>query len=156
MAPLLATVLGFVLLLPTVFGFTWNYPVAARQCSTFSVVVNGTDVVFPLRVLLVPVGPSPLPFEVRKVMEVIFPTSSLNVSFTLPYPTNSKFVGLVSAIVFSFDELLIILGFMISGSRRVRLSWDCQYMDGIVIHRRILLRCHRKRRAFIHLCALAD
>jgi len=99
MSPLLVTVLGFVLLFPTAFGFTWDYPVAARQCSTFTVAVNGSDVVFPLKVLLVPVGPSPLPFEVRKVVEIPFPATSLNLSFQLPYPTNSKFVGLVSTVV---------------------------------------------------------
>ncbi len=84
---------------------------AARQCSPFSVVVNGTDVVFPLRILLVPVGPSPLAFEVRSVTEVTFPADSLIVNFTLPYPTGSRFVGLVSshclAVLFSFPAFRI-------------------------------------------------
>ena len=98
---LLATIVGFFSL-PAAFAFTWDYPVAARQCSNFTVVVTGTDVVFPLTVLIVPVGPSPLAHEVRKVMEVPFPTNATTVSFQLPYPMGSKFVGLVSTIAVPF------------------------------------------------------
>jgi len=103
MPPLLVTILGFVLLLPTVFGFNWTYPVAPRQCSTFTVDLNGTEVVLPLKVLIVPVGPPPSSHEVRKVMEVAFPTNSMNVSFQIS-AAMSKFVGLISSHLFNFFD----------------------------------------------------
>ena len=98
MSLLLIVILGLSFGLPTVFGFNWSYPVAPRQCSTFTVNLTDidNDVVFPLKVLIVPVGPSPLTYEVRKVMEVAFPSNKTIVSFQLPYPTGSKFIGMVS------------------------------------------------------------
>ena len=101
MLPLLATIVGF-LSIPTVFAFNWSYPVAPRQCSTFTITLTGGGIVFPLTALIVPVGPSPLIHEVRKVMEVPFPTNATTVSFQLPYPMGSKFVGLVSTIAVPF------------------------------------------------------
>ena len=70
-----------------------------RQCSTFTVDVNGTEVVLPLKVLIVPVGPPPSSHEVRKVMEVAFPTNSMNVSFQIS-AAMSIFVGLISSHLF--------------------------------------------------------
>src|SRR5438445_601071 len=94
---LLVAILGFFLLSRSVFSFNWEYPSAPRQCSTFTVVVTGKDIVFPLKILIVPVGPSPLTHEVRNVMEVAFPTNGTTANFQLPYPASSKFTGLVSS-----------------------------------------------------------
>ena len=113
MSPLLTVILGLSFVLPTTFAFNWSYPLAPRQCSNFTVVVSNIgDVVFPLKVLIVPVGPSPLTYEVRKVIEVNFPGNTTTVSFQLPYPTGSTFVGLVSIsppFCFSFRDFLYTL-----------------------------------------------
>lgn len=97
MSPLLIVILGLSFVLPSAFAFNWSFPLAARQCSNFTVAVSDIgDVVFPLKVLIVPVGPSPLTYEVREVIEVAFPGNATTVSFQLPYPTGSMFVALVS------------------------------------------------------------
>ena len=74
--------------------FNWTYP-APRQCSNLTITVTG-DILFPLKALIVPVGPSPLNYEVRKVMEVPFGANATSVSFLLPYPAGSKFDGFAS------------------------------------------------------------
>jgi len=96
---------------PWLHSFNWTYPVAPRQCSTFTVDVNGTEVVLPLKVLIVPVGPPPSSHEVRKVMEVAFPTNSMNVGFQIS-AAMSKFLGLISSHLFNFfDHFLVIFSF---------------------------------------------
>jgi len=170
---LLATIVGFFSL-PTAFAFTWDYPVAPRQCSNFTVVVTGTNVVFPLTVLIVPVGPSPLAHEVRKVMEVPFPTNATTLNFQLPYPKGSKFVGLVSTafcfiflrssdrgiLYHSLDLRIFIkfylLIFMFTGNRCFRLSWHCQHLDGATFRRCVLLWGRPGCGVALHLFALSD
>ena len=94
-SPFLLTTLGFFLLLPHAVGYNWS-SLPVQQCSNLIVTVAGADFLFPLKALVVPVGPSPLRYEVRKVIEVAFPTNSTTVSFPLPYPAGSGFVVLVS------------------------------------------------------------
>ena len=91
----LLTILGFFLLLPNVIGYSWGTSRPAQQCSNITVTVGGTDFIYPLKALIIPVGPSPLSYEVRKVIEVAFPVNSTAVSFPLPYPAGSEFVVLV-------------------------------------------------------------
>lgn len=101
----LSIILGFFLCLPNAVGFNWTWPALPQQCSNITMSVYGTDFVFPLKALIVPVGPSPLSYEVRRVMEVEFPANTTTISFLLPYPTGSELVGLVSAFCFRSEKL---------------------------------------------------
>src|SRR5438309_115391 len=99
MSPLLqlTTLFSLLFLLPrnvSAGPFNWTYPVAPRQCSNLTITVTG-DIFFPLKALIVPIGPSPLNYEVRKVIEVAFDANATSVSFLLPYPIGSKFDAFV-------------------------------------------------------------
>ena len=139
MTPFLSIIFCFFLCLPNAVGFQWNSPALPQQCSNLTVIVSGTDFVFPLKVLIVPVGPSPLNYEVRRVMEVDFPANATTVSFKLPYPTGSSLVVLVS--VAGHFHRLPSTYVVFTGERCIGLScWQhWQYIEGGVVGRCILL-----------------
>ncbi len=134
--------------------YNWTYPIAPRQCSNLTITVAG-DIFFPLKALIVPIGPSPLNYEVRKVIEVPFGTNATSVSFLLPYPTGSKFDGFVSPI-------FIFVSFMnhstlSQGNRRYRLHTrqHRNNMDSPLIRRLILLRLNQTCLFFLQLLPLS-
>ena len=144
------------LLLQNVLGgpSNWTYPVAPRQCSNLTITVTG-DIFFPLKALIVPIGPSPLNYEVRKVMEVPFGANATSVSFLLPYPTGSKFDGFVSRSHIYYISFL--KHFTLAGGRRYwvhpRSHWN--NVDSSLIRRRILFRRNQRRHVSFQLFTLS-
>ncbi|TFK38182.1 hypothetical protein BDQ12DRAFT_124054 [Crucibulum laeve] len=79
-------------------AYTWNFQEAAKQCSNLTIQISGSDGKPPYRVLILPIGPSPLPnnVEARKIVDMPFDSNATSVSFQLKYPANSQFVAVIS------------------------------------------------------------
>ncbi|KZV63632.1 hypothetical protein PENSPDRAFT_677941 [Peniophora sp. CONT] len=89
------------LLLPTFAqaAVKWSFQNSPRSCETLSIQASGGTP--PYSFLMIPAGPSLIAggsIEVRKVMNITFngTDSTSTLDFTLPYPANETFVGVVS------------------------------------------------------------
>ena len=78
-------------------AYSFNIVSTPRQCSNLTVQITGGGGQPPYNLLIIPVGPSPLPnaTEVRRITNVQF-NSSTSVDFELAFPENSQFVAVVS------------------------------------------------------------
>ncbi|KAI0792354.1 hypothetical protein C8Q75DRAFT_706106, partial [Abortiporus biennis] len=90
--------LSFLLLPSLSLAYSFEFTSIPRQCGNLSISLNGTGGVPPYRVLIIPVGPSPLPnnVEARRITQQNFTGSDTTVTFQLKFPTNSQFVAVVS------------------------------------------------------------
>jgi hypothetical protein len=84
---------------PRVDAYSFNFDNTPSQCGTVDISITGTGGTPPYRLGIVPWGGSPLQggkLEVRKILDLQFQDSTF--SFTLPYPKDSQFIAIVSAI----------------------------------------------------------
>ncbi|TBU62694.1 hypothetical protein BD310DRAFT_698718 [Dichomitus squalens] len=80
-------------------AYSFNIVSTPRQCENLTVQITGDGGQPPYSLLIIPVGPSPLPnaTEVRKITNVAFGSgSSASADFQLAFPENSQFVAVVS------------------------------------------------------------
>ena len=98
MASSLPTLLFTLSLSSLSAAYTWKFDAAPQQCSNLTVSVTGSGGKPPYRILVLPIGPTPLTnnLEVRKILDQPFPDDSTTVSFQLKYPANSQLVTVVS------------------------------------------------------------
>ena len=77
-------------------AYTWQFTTQPRQCQNVTLAVQGSGQP-PYSLLIIPVGPSPLPnnTEVRTIQNISFSGSSTTLSFELTYPGDSSFVAVV-------------------------------------------------------------
>jgi hypothetical protein len=76
-------------------SYTWQFSSLPRQCGNISLSIQGSGGQPPYRLLILPNGPSPLPVEVRPILNIPFSGTSTTLSFNLNYPENSSFVAVV-------------------------------------------------------------
>ncbi|PPQ94698.1 hypothetical protein CVT25_009553 [Psilocybe cyanescens] len=81
--------------LPATSAYSWSFQNNPQQCSNLTVSISGTDGVPPYRLLILPIGPSPLKnnIEARKIMDIKFDGTSSSVQALLRYPANSQLVA---------------------------------------------------------------
>ncbi|KAI0631060.1 hypothetical protein C8Q77DRAFT_1074934 [Trametes polyzona] len=92
--PLLAAVVPYAALSA---AYSFNFKNSPRQCQDLQIEITGAGSP-PYSVLIVPIGPSPLPapIEARRITEVSFNGTSTTASFQLKFPESSNFVAVVS------------------------------------------------------------
>lgn len=105
--------LSVILLFPLLGNaYTWQFTSPPLQCNNVTLSIQGSGGQPPYSLLIVPVGPSPLPnnTEVRPIQNIPFSGTSTTLSFNLNYPANSSFV----AVVRSYLSCHILSHFLIS------------------------------------------
>jgi len=101
-------------------AYTWSFNAPPQQCSNLTVSLTGSGGKPPYRILVLPSGPTPLKnnLEVRRILDVSFPSDSTAVTFQLKYPANSQLVAVVSTVFFiffffSFSFLFFFVGLLL-------------------------------------------
>ncbi len=94
--PRVLPVLAAVPYLSFAAAYSFNFANTPKQCQNLTVDITGQGKP-PYTLLLVPIGPTPLPnaIEARHITNVPF-TSSTSVTFQLAFPENGQFVAVVS------------------------------------------------------------
>jgi len=77
-------------------AYTWSFEQPPQQCGNVSIAVTGGGTP-PYRVLIIPYGPTPLDngIEVRRILDIPFPSGQTKVNFKLNWPAHSQLVAVV-------------------------------------------------------------
>ncbi|KAH9479131.1 hypothetical protein JR316_0007710 [Psilocybe cubensis] len=131
--------------IPTTSAYSWSFQNDPKQCSNLTVSISGSDGVPPYRILILPIGSSPLKnnIEARKIMDVKFDGDSTSVDFLLKYPADSQLVAVSSLLaqehgfqnpVNNMHHIILVLGngeiWPLSRSR----SFHPRYVDQLSIY----------------------
>lgn len=124
--------LPFLSLFPLLANaYTWQFTTQPSQCQNLNVAIKGSGQP-PYTLLIIPVGPTPLPnnTEVRLIQNIPFSGSSTTLSFKLTYPENSSFVAVVRSFLSRHISSVVCScrATMFAGKRQQRLwlRW-CQH-----------------------------
>jgi hypothetical protein len=118
-------------------AYTWKFDAAPQQCSNLTVSVTGSGGKPPYRILVLPIGPTPLTnnLEVRRILDQQFPDDSTTVSFQLKYPANSQLVTVVSTTFYQISVSSLLLS--------LHCRWrGCFQSFNVEHHTEVRFLCH--------------
>jgi hypothetical protein len=119
---------------PLVNAYTWQFSSPPRQCEDVTISIQGSGGQPPYSLMILPIGPSPLPnnVEVRTIMKKPFSGTSTTLSFSLNYPENSSFVAVVRSYLSRhiFSVISSYRPILLAGQRQERFWYRwCQHFD---------------------------